>query len=84
MQTDADVIIVGGGLNGPALALALARAGLRVTVIDAQPARARAGDAFDGRAYALAVRARRRMLAEAEDRAFVHHPVARQAAPTGG
>lgn len=36
------------------------------------------------RAYALAVKARRRMLAEAEaeaeDRAFVHHAVARQAA----
>ena len=34
---DADVIIVGGGLNGPALALALAQAGLRVTVLDALP-----------------------------------------------
>ena len=50
-----DVIIAGGGLNGPALALALAGAGLRVTVIDAQPARARAEVAFDGRAYALAI-----------------------------
>ena len=36
------------------------------------------------RAYALAVKARRRMLAEAKDRAFVHHAVARHAAPAGG
>ena len=33
----ADVIIVGGGLNGPALALALAQGGFRVTVVDARP-----------------------------------------------
>ncbi len=50
-----DVVIAGGGLNGPALALALADAGLKVAVIDAQPPRARAGDEFDGRAYALAL-----------------------------
>ena len=35
-------------------------------------------------AYALAVKARRRMLAEAKDRAFVHHAVARKAAPASG
>ena len=34
-------------------------------------------------AYALAVKARRRMLAEAKDRAFVHHAVARRASPNG-
>jgi 2-octaprenyl-6-methoxyphenol hydroxylase len=49
-----DVLIVGGGLNGPALALALAQGGLRVTVIDARPAPDRADPGFDGRAYALA------------------------------
>ena len=59
MQTDADVIVVGGGLNGPALALALAQAGMRVTVIDAQALRARAGSNFDGRAYALSIASRR-------------------------
>ena len=58
-KPDADVIIVGGGLNGPALGLALARAGLTVTVIDAQPARARAEAVFDGRAYALAIASKR-------------------------
>ena len=30
MEKDADIVIVGGGLNGPALGLALARSGLRV------------------------------------------------------
>jgi len=50
-----DVLIVGGGLNGPVLALALARGGLRVTVIDALPAETRAAPEFDGRAYALAL-----------------------------
>ena len=55
MEHDADILIVGGGLNGPALGLALAQGGLRVTVIDARPAPARAELGFDGRAYALAI-----------------------------
>lgn len=55
MKQQADVLVAGGGLNGPVLALALASAGLRVSVIDAAPPRARAQEAFDGRAYALAV-----------------------------
>ena len=37
-----DLIIVGGGLNGPALALAAAQPGLRVTIVDRLPAAARA------------------------------------------
>jgi len=59
MERDADILVVGGGLNGPALALALAQAGLRVTVIDARPAPARAEAGFDGRAYALALASKR-------------------------
>ena len=55
MTHDADVLIVGGGLNGPLLALALARAGLAVTVIDALPEAVRAEPEFDGRSYALAL-----------------------------
>ncbi|WP_415183652.1 UbiH/UbiF/VisC/COQ6 family ubiquinone biosynthesis hydroxylase [Phaeovulum sp.] len=55
MEYDSDVIIAGGGLNGPALGLALAGAGLRITVVDAQPPRARTDLGFDGRAYALAI-----------------------------
>lgn len=59
MKYDTDILIAGGGLNGPALALALAQGGLRVTVIDARPAPARAEAGFDGRAYALAIASRR-------------------------
>jgi 2-octaprenyl-6-methoxyphenol hydroxylase len=62
MRADSDILIAGGGLTGAALALALARTGFRVTVIDAPPAAARAGPGSDGRAYALAA-ASRRMLA---------------------
>lgn len=60
---DADVLIVGGGLNGPALALALARAGLSVVVVDARPAVARAEAGFDGRGYALALASKRLLAA---------------------
>ena len=49
-----DVIIVGGGLNGPTLALALAKVGLRTTVIDMLPTPERVLRDFDGRSYALA------------------------------
>lgn len=59
MELDTDIVIVGGGLNGPALALALAQGGFRVTVIDARPAPARGERGFDGRAYALAVASKR-------------------------
>ncbi len=55
MEHDSNILIVGGGLNGPALALALARAGLRSTVIDALAEPTRKNAAFDGRAYALAL-----------------------------
>ncbi|MFV0383566.1 UbiH/UbiF/VisC/COQ6 family ubiquinone biosynthesis hydroxylase [Paracoccus sp. (in: a-proteobacteria)] len=63
MRTDFDVLIAGGGLNGPCLALALADAGLRVAVVDPRPADARAGEAFDGRAYALAIASQRLLKA---------------------
>jgi 2-octaprenyl-6-methoxyphenol hydroxylase len=63
MKTDCDVIIVGGGLNGPPLALALAQGGLKVAVIDALPEATRADDAFDGRAYALALASQRLLKA---------------------
>ncbi len=49
------ILIAGGGLNGPALALALAQAGFRVSVIDTLPRDTRSAPDFDGRAYALAL-----------------------------
>ncbi|MEY8827967.1 UbiH/UbiF/VisC/COQ6 family ubiquinone biosynthesis hydroxylase [Sedimentitalea sp. XS_ASV28] len=59
MDMDTDIIIVGGGLNGPALALALARTGQTVTIIDALPAETRTDAEFDGRSYALALTSQR-------------------------
>lgn len=51
---ETDVVIVGGGLNGPALAFGLAQTGLRCVVVDALPAQTRKLRDFDGRSYALA------------------------------
>jgi 2-octaprenyl-6-methoxyphenol hydroxylase len=63
MEHRADIVIVGGGLNGPALALALAQGGMHVQVVDARPAQARAEAGFDGRAYALAIASKRLLSA---------------------
>ena len=49
-----DVLIVGGGLNGSLLALALAQSGLHVLLVDKRE-KAALGDTFDGRSYALAL-----------------------------
>ncbi|NOD99246.1 2-octaprenyl-6-methoxyphenyl hydroxylase [Ruegeria sp. HKCCD6228] len=59
MTQASDILIVGGGLNGPALALALAQTGHSVTVIDALVEKVRRNAAFDGRAYALALASQR-------------------------
>ena len=59
MARDCDVLIVGGGLNGPVLALALAQGGLTSLVLDAGSPAATAAPDFDGRAYALALGSRR-------------------------
>ncbi len=63
MTFDSDILIAGGGLNGPALALALAQVGFEVTVVDARPAPERAGSNFDGRGYALALASKRLLAA---------------------
>ncbi|GGD20195.1 FAD-dependent monooxygenase [Sinisalibacter lacisalsi] len=63
MKLDSDILIVGGGLNGPALALALGDAGFDVTVIDALKAGTRGEDEFDGRGYALALASQRLLKA---------------------
>ena len=63
MEDVLDVVIAGGGLTGPGLALALADAGLSVAVVDARPERTRAAEGFDGRAYSLAVASKRLLSA---------------------
>jgi 2-octaprenyl-6-methoxyphenol hydroxylase len=63
MTWDTDILIAGGGLNGPALALALAQGGFRVTVVDARSAPDRAEAGFDGRSYALAIASTRLLTA---------------------
>lgn len=55
MAHDADVLIVGGGLVGATLALALDRARLSSVLIDARPADTQNAPGFDGRSYALAL-----------------------------
>jgi 2-octaprenyl-6-methoxyphenol hydroxylase len=51
-ESEGSALIVGGGLAGLSLALALAREGVAATLVDPAPAPRGAG--FDGRAYALA------------------------------
>ncbi|RVV96678.1 2-octaprenyl-6-methoxyphenyl hydroxylase [Mesobaculum littorinae] len=51
MRTDTDILIAGAGLNGSTLALALAREGFRVTLVDPAPP----GPLADGRSYALSL-----------------------------
>ena len=60
---DSDMIIVGGGLNGPALALAAAQAGMSVTLIDSLPVATRKKVDFDGRSYAIALGSKRLLQA---------------------
>ena len=86
MKMDADVVIVGGGLTGPSLALALADAGQRVCLVDARPAPARAAPDFDGRAYSLAVGSKRliAMVGVWADVAERAEPILRVEAGDGG
>ncbi|MFZ5618394.1 MAG: FAD-binding protein, partial [Pseudomonadota bacterium] len=53
-NTDFDAIIVGGGLAGGLAALALARGGMSVALIDAETPEAMQAEDFDGRTTALA------------------------------
>ncbi len=58
-----DIAIAGGGLNGSAMALALAQTGLRVALVDRLAAETRTDPAFDGRGYALAIASQRLLAA---------------------
>ncbi len=63
MTQQTDILIIGGGLTGPTLALCLAQAGLRCTIVDALPEDTRRERDFDGRSYALALTAQRMLSA---------------------
>jgi 2-octaprenyl-6-methoxyphenol hydroxylase len=54
MADDVELLVAGGGLNGLLLGIAVAEAGLRVAVVDRQDPAAMLGEAFDGRASAIA------------------------------
>ncbi len=58
----ADVVVLGAGLIGPVLALALARHGLRVVLIDRSSLEPRRDPDFDGRAYAVSKGSRNLLL----------------------
>ena len=53
MTHDCDALIVGGGLTGPLISIALASEGLSSIVVDAGKVSRQKADNFDGRAYAL-------------------------------
>lgn len=63
MTQKTDILITGGGLNGNALALALANAGLSVAIVDPQPLSTHNAVDFDGRGYALSLASQRLLRA---------------------
>jgi 2-octaprenyl-6-methoxyphenol hydroxylase len=54
MSDDVELLVAGGGLNGLLLGIACAEAGLPVAVVDRQDPATMLGEAFDGRASAIA------------------------------
>jgi 2-octaprenyl-6-methoxyphenol hydroxylase len=54
MADDVELLVAGGGLNGLLLGVACADAGLTVAVVDRQDPATMLGEAFDGRASAIA------------------------------
>ena len=63
MNTDTDIAIVGGGLGGTTLALALAQAGHTVALIEPKTESIRKNARFDGRSYAIALASKRMLSA---------------------
>ena len=63
MNYDTDIAIVGAGLNGAMMSLALAEAGFAVTLIDPQTLKSKQNPHFDGRSYSLAIASVRLMQA---------------------
>lgn len=58
-KPDYDILIVGGGLVGASLALALARSDLRIGIVESQQWRLSSAPAYDDRTLALAYGSRR-------------------------
>jgi 2-octaprenyl-6-methoxyphenol hydroxylase len=54
VESQTDIVIVGAGLAGGVMAVALASAGLRCVLVDHQPAPEQLAPEFDGRASAIA------------------------------
>ncbi|MBI3512886.1 MAG: UbiH/UbiF/VisC/COQ6 family ubiquinone biosynthesis hydroxylase [Proteobacteria bacterium] len=54
-----DIAVVGGGLVGSTVALALGQVGFRVALIDREPLATQTADAYDGRASAIALGSKR-------------------------
>jgi len=63
MKQTTDILIVGGGLNGTALALALAAGGFNIALAETLPAKRQSSHDFDGRAYALALASQKMLVA---------------------
>ena len=63
MNYDTDIAIVGAGLNGAMMSLALAEAGFTLTLIDPQNLKSKRNHHFDGRSYSLAIASVRLMQA---------------------
>lgn len=74
-----DVVIAGGGMAGLTLALALARSGFSIAVVESEPYETQLVPAFDGRASAIAYAAFRqwRVLGAAEAMAAHAQPIYR-------
>ncbi len=73
MTPDADVIIVGAGMPGATLALALAAGGLKPILIDPLPFEAQTAPTFDGRASAISFAAFRQWRALAAGQHLAPH-----------
>ncbi|MEH6833568.1 MULTISPECIES: UbiH/UbiF/VisC/COQ6 family ubiquinone biosynthesis hydroxylase [Falsihalocynthiibacter] len=73
MKFDSDILIVGGGLNGASMALALAQGGMSVILVDALPTQVRKANDFDGRGYALALSSQKLMSALGVWSGIAHH-----------
>jgi len=56
---ETEILIAGGGMVGLSLAVALARVGVEVMVVDREPPEARTDSSFDGRSSAIAHGSRR-------------------------